>query len=193
MGVVSCEVLARNIVAGSSYLPRMYLWPPSSAHLRHFYRPYSAAPQDAAASLQALSFRRTQPRASPAQERKCPMNTQTCLRRPSLAPVILTACFAFSVVAPLVTFADPAPPQIPHVLESSVSLSDLDLSTPEGVRAAHKRLRGKAEYLCRQLWDGVTTTYRWTYAECVKKTVADAIQRLDGPALSVADQIRAAP
>jgi len=121
------------------------------------------------------------------------MNAQTCLRRPSSAPVILTACFVFSAAAPVVTFADPAPPQTPHVLESRVSLTDLDLSTPEGVRAAHKRLRGKAEYLCRQLWDGVTTTYRWTYTACVEKTLADAIQRLDGPALSVADQIRAAP
>jgi UrcA family protein len=121
------------------------------------------------------------------------MNTRTCLRRPSSRTLILTACLALSPVAPRVTYADPPAAQTPHILKSSVPLSDLDLSTPEGVRAAHKRLRGKAEYLCRQLWDNTSATYRWSYATCVKKTFADAIRGIDGPALAVADRSREEP
>jgi UrcA family protein len=114
------------------------------------------------------------------------MNAQKPLR-PSLRAVIATGCIGLSAIAPLVAFADPPKAHTP-VLESKVSLSDLNLSTPEGVRAAHKRLRQKAEYLCRQLGDSVTTTYRWTYAACVQATFADAIQRLDVPALVATDR-----
>jgi UrcA family protein len=78
-------------------------------------------------------------------------------------------------------------------LESKVSLADLDLSIPEGVRAAHKRLRGKAEFLCRQLEDSVTTSFRWMYAACVQQTLANAVQQLNAPALASVDRARAEP
>ena len=121
------------------------------------------------------------------------MNVQTCLRRPSTRAVIATALVAFSAVTPSVASADPPAARTPHTLESTVSLSDLDLSTAQGVRAAHERLRAKAEYLCRQLWDDASATYRWSYAACVKKTLADAVPLLNGRALSATDQQRAAP
>ena len=120
------------------------------------------------------------------------MNAQARLRRPSSSAVIAAAYVAFAV-APLVALADPPAAGTPRNLESKVSLSDLDLSTPEGVRAAHKRLSRKAEYLCRQLWDDVSASYRWSYAACVKKTLADAVERLNVPALSAANQPRTAP
>lgn len=120
------------------------------------------------------------------------MNAQRRLH-PSLRAIVATACIGLSAIAPLVAFADAPTAAPPRTLESRVSLSDLDLSTPEGVRAAHKRLRQKAEYLCRQLEDSVRTTYRWTHAACVQATLADAIQRLNVPALVAADRPRAEP
>ena len=119
------------------------------------------------------------------------MNAQSPLR-PSLRAVVATACTGLSAIAPLVACADPPNARTP-ALESKVSLSDLNLSTPEGVRAAHKRLRQKAEYLCRQLGDSVRTTYRWTHATCVQATLADAIQRLNVPALVATDRPQAQP
>lgn len=121
------------------------------------------------------------------------MNVQTHLRRRSSNAIIVTGYVALTAIAPLVVFADPPGARTPHTLESAVSLSDLDLSTAEGVRAAHKRLNSKAEHLCRQLWDDVSATYRWSFAACVKKTLADAVQRLNVPALSAANQARAEP
>ena len=120
------------------------------------------------------------------------MNAQRRLR-PSLRAFVATACTGLSAIAPLVAFADPPTVAPPRTLESKVSLSDLDLSTPEGVRAAHKRLRQKAEYLCRQLGDSVRTTYRWTHAACVQATLADAIQRLNVPALVATGRPQAQP
>jgi len=121
------------------------------------------------------------------------MNAQKGLRLPATNAVIATACIALGAIAPMATFADPPDGETPHTLESRVSLSDLDLSTPEGVRAAQNRLRKKAEYLCRQLWDDVTASYRWSYAACVKKTLASAIQQLDVSSLVRADRPPRAP
>jgi UrcA family protein len=119
------------------------------------------------------------------------MNAQTPFRHPA-SKAVFTACIALAAVAPL-AFADPPTGQTPHVLESKVSLSDLDLSTPEGVRAAHKRLRHKAEHLCHQLGDSTSASFRWTYAACVQETLANAIQQLNAPALAAADRSRAGP
>ena len=121
------------------------------------------------------------------------MNAQTPLRRPSSKAVFTTACIALAAVAPLAAFVDPPTARTRHVLESKVSLCDLDLSTREGVRAAHKRLRHKAEHLCHQLGDSTRASFRWTYDACVKETLADAIQQLNAPALAAADRSRARP
>ena len=121
------------------------------------------------------------------------MNIQSPPRRLSSKAGLTTACIALAAVAPVAVFADPPTAPTPHILESKVSLSDLDLSTPEGVRAAHKRLERKAEYLCRQLGDSVSTTYRWTHAACVQATLAEAIQWLNVPALVATDRPQAQP
>jgi UrcA family protein len=122
-----------------------------------------------------------------------PLNAQTRIRRPSSITLLGIAYIALSAVAPPIAGADPPAARTTRTLESRVSLADLDLSTPEGVRAAHKRLSRKAEYSCRQLWDSVSATYRWSYAACVKATLADAVQQLNVPALSAENQSRTEP
>jgi UrcA family protein len=107
--------------------------------------------------------------------------------------VLAGACVILFAVAPLAALADPPAAPTSHTLESRVSLADLDLSTPEGVRAAHKRLRRKAEHLCRQLEDSASASFRWTYAACVQETLANAIQQLNVPALAAVGHSQAMP
>jgi UrcA family protein len=121
------------------------------------------------------------------------MHPQTRPDRPRVSVALTGACIALLAVAPLTAPADPPTAPAPHTLESRVSLADLDLSTPEGARAAHKRLRKMAESLCRRLWDSTSATFRWTYAACVKETFANAIQQLSAPALASTDRARAEP
>jgi UrcA family protein len=121
------------------------------------------------------------------------MNPQTRLGRPGLSAVLAGACVALLAVVPLAALADPPTALATHILESRVSVADLDLSTPEGARASHKRLRVKAESLCRQLWDSTSASFRWTYAACVQATLAEAIQQLNAPALVALDHRRSKP
>src|SRR6185295_18732325 len=69
----------------------------------------------------------------------------SCRRlRISLLQVIL-ATIPWQVV-----LADPKQPIDDERLSASVSLSDLDLATPEGMRAARERVRKEALRLCRK-------------------------------------------
>jgi UrcA family protein len=121
------------------------------------------------------------------------MNAQAHLHGPSSSAVIAITCIALAAVAPLVALADPPIAPTPQTLESRVSLADLDLSTTTGVRAAHKRLRAKAEHLCRQLGDSASSTFRWTYAACVQESLADAIHQLNAPAFVAANRSGSKP
>ena len=59
---------------------------------------------------------------------------------------------------------------------ANVSLADLDLSTPEGSRAAHERLETMARRLCTELARDHKLTYRYrpNYAACVHDTLVGA-------------------
>jgi UrcA family protein len=61
---------------------------------------------------------------------------------------------------------------------ATVSLADLDVSTPEGVRAANARLAKAAQRLCRKLGDTRRVSDSATYADCYRETLANALQRL---------------
>ena len=115
------------------------------------------------------------------------MSAQTSLSSPSRNAVIAAVCVALSGAAPSAAFADPPIAPATRALESKVSLADLDLSTEKGVRAAHTRLTSMAERLCRQLWDSTSSTFRWTYAGCVQKTLENAIQQLRVPTVAAID------
>ena len=60
---------------------------------------------------------------------------------------------------------------------ANVSLADLDLSTPEGSRAAHERLETMARRLCTELardHELTSRPYRPNYAACVHDTLVGA-------------------
>src|SRR5262249_3996989 len=154
-----------------------------SSCLRRFLSRSSAVPQDYATHLRAVSGPAGANR-RPEPERSQSMNAQTRLLRSRLSAVLVAGCITLLTVVPLAALADPPVAPASRTLESKVSLADLDLSTAAGVRAAHKRLKSKAESLCHQLWDTTSATFRWTYASCVKDTLTSALQQLNAPALA---------
>jgi UrcA family protein len=63
----------------------------------------------------------------------------------------------------------------------SVSLTDLDLSTPDGARVAHERLYVVARTLCSQVADDLDLSHHTNYLACVDDAMArslPAIQQL---------------
>jgi UrcA family protein len=66
---------------------------------------------------------------------------------------------------------------------SKVSLADLDLTTPEGARAARERLRKEARRLCSQVADSEDLSHQTNFVACVDETLANARRQVAGPAL----------
>jgi len=62
---------------------------------------------------------------------------------------------------------------------ADVSLSDLDLSTPQGMRLARDRLHAMAEHLCAARSGGRDPSAQPAYGACVDSTVASALRRID--------------
>lgn len=91
---------------------------------------------------------------------------------------------ALCALAPAGAFADPPKAPAVETRAATVSLSGLDLSTPEGVRAAHERLRIVAQRLCAEVGNNRTISFRETYSACVRETLARAVQRIDAPTLA---------
>lgn len=87
-----------------------------------------------------------------------------------------------------------APPAAPAAVAASsagpdqvrrvhVSLTDLDLSTPEGVKAAHARVLAVAHRLCWQVADPSDLSHHSNFLACVDAAMANA--ELDIQALAV--------
>jgi UrcA family protein len=67
----------------------------------------------------------------------------------------------------------------------TVSLADLDLSTPEGMSAARERVRKTARRLCFHLSDPEDLSHQTNYVTCVDDAVAGAMLQVTGPALGL--------
>jgi UrcA family protein len=82
-------------------------------------------------------------------------------------------------IAPLAVIADPQRARAPETIATTVSFADLDLSTPVGIDAAHKRLVAAAQRLCHKFSDSRRISDRETSAACYRETLADATQRFN--------------
>ena len=114
------------------------------------------------------------------------MNAET-RRPPSLELAVLKAALiALCAIAPITGMADSQPEPAPETLTARVSLTDVDLSTPEGQRVAYERLRQTARRLCSSLeaLHPQSLAHYPTYIKCVDETLARAWQRVNGPALA---------
>lgn len=71
----------------------------------------------------------------------------------------------------------PAPPQV------VVKFAGLDISTPQGASALYSRIHGAADDVCLRMYPS-TEAYRWHKDSCLQKLIADAVTKVNEPALS---------
>jgi UrcA family protein len=83
------------------------------------------------------------------------------------------------------------PPTAPETRVMVVSLANLNLSTPDGVRIAHDRIKRMARRVCRQLSGSIDPTEMWRYANCVDDAIAAALRQIRGPAVAAIDKLGA--
>jgi UrcA family protein len=60
-----------------------------------------------------------------------------------------------------------------------VSFADLDLATPEGIKAAHERVHEIARTMCSQLSDMNDLSKQPNFVKCVDKTMAAALPKVE--------------
>jgi UrcA family protein len=94
-----------------------------------------------------------------------------------LLAIRAAAMVALFALTSAVALAD----QPPATRIANVSLAGLDLSTPEGARAAYERIKTTAERLCFQV---ESDPFPETYARCVRETLADVIRRINARTLA---------
>jgi len=99
------------------------------------------------------------------------MNTQ-----PILSAAILMAAFG---VVPVSTIADQRAATTSVNSVADVALSDVNLSTPEGMRVARGRLHTMAERVCADRGGSRDPSSQPTFAACVDSTVANALRQID--------------
>lgn len=106
------------------------------------------------------------------------MNTATRFASASWLKVGLatTALLALGVLAPAAEAA-PTSDTAPVTRSAKVSLAGLDLSTPDGARAARERLRGTARRLCAQVADDLDLSHQPNFIACVDETLAAALRQ----------------
>jgi UrcA family protein len=106
------------------------------------------------------------------------MNTATpfasafCIKADLPATALLALCV-------LASAAEAAPPSdtAPVTRSAKVSLAGLDLSTPDGARAARERLRVTARRLCARVADDLDLSHHANFVACVDETLAAALRR----------------
>jgi UrcA family protein len=93
-----------------------------------------------------------------------------------------TALVGLCIFSSGLTVAAPQADSHPITRSAKVSLADLDLSTPEGARAARERLRETARHLCDRVADELDLSQQTNYVTCVDETLAAALRKVNGPA-----------
>jgi UrcA family protein len=105
------------------------------------------------------------------------MNSITSTPRCTLLAGAILGALALSFAT--VSSADDgtSPPQV------IVKFADLDASTSQGAAALYRRIDSAAEDVCSRMYIS-TEAYRWYKNACLKKLIADAVTKVNEPALS---------
>ena len=106
----------------------------------------------------------------------------SCLKAHIRTATLLALC----ALASGITVAGPKTDTAPVTRSARVSLADLDLSTPEGARAARERLRQTARHLCNRVADELDLSHQANYVACVDETLAAALRKVNEPAATSA-------
>jgi UrcA family protein len=76
---------------------------------------------------------------------------------------------------------------------AKVSIAGLELSTPQGARAARERVRQTARKLCAQVADELDLSHHANYLACVDESVAKAMQQVAPPSIVAGATATSAP
>jgi len=98
------------------------------------------------------------------------------VRHAAAGAAIVMALFAIGPIAAMAV-QPAAATTVNNVVD--VSLSDLDLSTPQGMRLARDRLHAMAEHVCGNRGGGREPSSQPAFGACVDSTVASALQGVD--------------
>jgi UrcA family protein len=66
--------------------------------------------------------------------------------------------------------------------QTTVKYADLTISTPDGAAALYNRIQWAARQVCGR-FDGASLTSHGRMRECTQKAIADAVAKVDQPAL----------
>lgn len=90
----------------------------------------------------------------------------------------LCALFLTLSVAGISSAQTPSKPaNVPDALK--VSLAGLDLSTPQGIRAAHERVRIAARRLCAKVANSADMQRQLDYIACIDDAMAPVVAQID--------------
>lgn len=96
------------------------------------------------------------------------------------ADIRTTALLVLCALASASAVAGSPTGDAPVTSTARVSLADLNLSTPEGARAARERLHQTAGRLCNRVADSLDLSYQTNYVKCVDATLAAALRKAQG-------------
>ena len=99
----------------------------------------------------------------------------TPLRTLAVGAILSALALSFATVSS--AEEDVTPPQV------IVKYADLDVSTSKGAVALYGRIHGAADDVCSRMYTS-TEAYRWRKNACLQKVIADAVTRVNEPALS---------
>jgi UrcA family protein len=105
------------------------------------------------------------------------MNIITSKSFRTLAVGAILSALAFSFATVSSAEEDATPPQV------IVKFGDLDASTSSGAVALYGRIHRAADDVCSRMYTS-TEAYRWRKNACLQKVIADAVTRVNEPALS---------
>jgi UrcA family protein len=105
------------------------------------------------------------------------MNTIHSMSVHTLIAGAVLSALAFSFATVSHAEEDATPPQI------SVKFADLDVSTSRGAVALYGRIHSAAVNVCWRMYDS-NEAYRLNKDVCLRKVIADAVSKVNEPALS---------
>lgn len=109
-------------------------------------------------------------------------HSATCTLFCTIGLVAMGATLPFPAAA-----APPSSRRISETTTQIISLSGLDLATPQGQREARSRLEKAAQQLCRKLGDDRKVDDWAAYSACTQEALTNALKQLTPPTYAQTD------
>jgi UrcA family protein len=94
-----------------------------------------------------------------------------------LKPGLCALCLTLGLAGVSAAQTPSKPTDVPDTL--NVSLAGLDLSTPQGIQAAHERVRMAARRLCAKVANSADMQRQMDYIACIDDAMAPVVAQID--------------